>query len=123
MTRWRTKFADGMSFPITGRAAREEEGPQGSRHEALKVHPPFRQRYHDRWQAEGTLNPGIEQPRMLSKGRKKGLGIHDSMSCPGNRNNLGLLRRMPWHRVPRLHPLIKQRGKTKAQRTGLTGNS
>lgn len=42
-------------FVITGRAAREEEAPQGPCHEAPKVHPPFCQRYHDRWQAEGML--------------------------------------------------------------------
>lgn len=41
---------------ITGRGTREEEAAQGPRHEASQVHPPFRQRYHDWWQAEGTLD-------------------------------------------------------------------
>jgi hypothetical protein len=37
----------------TGRAAREEEDPQGSREEASPIHPTIRQRHDDRWKAEG----------------------------------------------------------------------
>lgn len=37
-----------------GRAPGEEEEPQGSRLQACPLHPPLRQCYHDRWQAQGT---------------------------------------------------------------------
>lgn len=61
---WTTN-ADRGRLMNTGRAAREEEEPQGPRHEAPKVHPPFRQRHHDRWQAEGTL---IDTIQSMKKG-------------------------------------------------------
>jgi len=41
----------------TGRAAGEEEGPQGPREEARSIHPPLRQRHHDRRQEEDEPEP------------------------------------------------------------------
>jgi len=41
----------------TGRATGEEEDAQGPREEENHIHPPFRQRHHDRWQEEDEPQP------------------------------------------------------------------
>lgn len=80
---------------ITGRGTREEEAAQGPRHEASQVHPPFRQRYHDRWQAEGTLNsirdnnPGCSWDGM-KLGRYSGI-VRMSQRAPDRLRDLSTL--------------------------------
>ena len=63
-------------YHVTGRAPREEEAAQGPREEAHHIHPPLRQRHHDRRQEEDEPQPHLVSTRLHDNQHGQRVGMN-----------------------------------------------